>query len=288
MKKRSINKHLTDKTSRSITLDRTYVLYNADKKELMAIFADASVLSKYIFGIFNPGRIRSAASKKGRLRSKSTIGYTAAIRFANKEQIALLGDKQYILISKDAKPVPEYTAKTVYKDTLSNMMEVTGRTGNPPHPNARIGGKKYHEEARYATARHPLYQYIGGLMTHLTETVTLSVADYEKVVPAKSRGNWELIKVVSNTYSSCVAVIDEETGKYKIRLREDIRREKREEKAQNIQQEELSWEEKKKQAFDKGKTAINPHSECPFGIRGHDAMLRQQFFNGYFSANPMN
>ena len=81
-------------------------LYNADKQELMAIFARASYAVKYLFETMNEKNQRNvyrALGSKGRVEI-SDFDFPVAVRYASKEQIKLLEGKEFKIMGNY--PVP--------------------------------------------------------------------------------------------------------------------------------------------------------------------------------------
>lgn len=74
-------------------------LYNADKKELMAIFASTSMAASYIFGQFEGNareRIQKRLADKFRI-TDSRFGFPVAVRHASTKQLEMLGQKHGVI-----------------------------------------------------------------------------------------------------------------------------------------------------------------------------------------------
>lgn len=74
-------------------------VYNADKKELMAIFANTSMAASYIFGQFDAQgreRLQKRICDKFRI-SDSRFGFPIAARHSSAKQIKILGDNHGVI-----------------------------------------------------------------------------------------------------------------------------------------------------------------------------------------------
>jgi len=74
-------------------------VYNAEKKELMAIFASTSMAASYIFGHFDAQareRLQRRLSDRFRI-SDSRFGHAVAIRHASEKQIRLVGENHGVI-----------------------------------------------------------------------------------------------------------------------------------------------------------------------------------------------
>ncbi len=83
--------------------------YNADKQELIGVFASTSLVSKYLYpvGVGNKGRsnqkIHSALRTKKRL-SDTVLPNDVALRFANEAQKQMMNGEDYVIFK--GYPVP--------------------------------------------------------------------------------------------------------------------------------------------------------------------------------------
>ena len=79
---------------------KAVAIYNADKKELVAIIGSMQLATKFIYGKYTNAKkyqnVHYAIAKKGRL-VKNDLGFVVACRNGNKEQVDMLGDKDYII-----------------------------------------------------------------------------------------------------------------------------------------------------------------------------------------------
>ena len=87
-----------------ISQDHCLSIYNSEKRELIAIFSDLVLLSKYLsYNKTTKERIRNVIYQAWRKKScigKSTtcLNIKLAIRTANKDQLLLLDNNPYILL----------------------------------------------------------------------------------------------------------------------------------------------------------------------------------------------
>jgi hypothetical protein len=74
-------------------------IYNADKKELMAIFANTSLAASYVFGNYDSGgRVRLQRRLLDSYRiTDSKFEHPVAVRYSNTKHVELLGEKHGII-----------------------------------------------------------------------------------------------------------------------------------------------------------------------------------------------
>lgn len=85
---------------------KAIALYNAEKKELMGIFARCSYVVKYLLETPNDTdqrKVYKALERKSKLENTGFI-FPVAIRYASKQQIEMLEGKQFKIMGEY--PVP--------------------------------------------------------------------------------------------------------------------------------------------------------------------------------------
>jgi hypothetical protein len=102
--------------------DTPIVAYNADKQELIGIFFNGVYVRRYFYQN-NPTLkltkdISSFVMRKGKLKDTS-FDFFVALRFANKEQIEMLGDKDYVILN--SYPIPISSTMKGFEDTAASL-----------------------------------------------------------------------------------------------------------------------------------------------------------------------
>ena len=110
-------------------VQRPISLYNSDKKELVGVFFTQKLALKYIYGYKWASRscyLWGAIAKKMVIRKNVLLGFPIAVRYANNEQIELLGDLDYIILNvySDMFNVPIQNFKDDDEKSLSTIMKV--------------------------------------------------------------------------------------------------------------------------------------------------------------------
>jgi len=102
-------------------MDKPIAIYNSDKKELIGLFAELMLVAKYL----RPtdvskmySNLSDALYRKGAVR-KTIFSFRIAIRFANDNQINLLGDKKVFIMNN----YPEFDSNKLegYHSTRSEL-----------------------------------------------------------------------------------------------------------------------------------------------------------------------
>lgn len=79
-------------------------IYNAEKKQLAAIFRSPTAGAKFIFGFKNYKDITTKAVSKKRIEANETrLGFPIAVRFTTLKQEELLGNEDYVIVDEDLK-----------------------------------------------------------------------------------------------------------------------------------------------------------------------------------------
>jgi hypothetical protein len=102
--------------------DTPIVAYNADKQELIGIFFNGSYVRRYFYQN-NPNlkaskNISSFVMRKGKLKDTS-FDFKVALRYANKEQIEMLGSKDYVIFNDY--PILAPSTMKGFEDTAQSL-----------------------------------------------------------------------------------------------------------------------------------------------------------------------
>lgn len=102
--------------------DIPIVAYNANKQELIGIFFDGSYVRRYFYQ-HDPNlrinkNISSFVMRNGKLKDTS-FDFYVALRYANKEQIEILGDKDYVILNDY--PIPISSTMKGFEDTAASL-----------------------------------------------------------------------------------------------------------------------------------------------------------------------
>ena len=104
-------------------------IYNSDKKELIAVFRNMSVLIRYLSnkaGIpeYTEQRVRDSIKRRGSVNPSTTVlNLKLAFRFANTAQLEMLGDAPYILCVDYIPQVPNNFLKG-FKETATSFRKM--------------------------------------------------------------------------------------------------------------------------------------------------------------------
>lgn len=103
---------------------RAITIYNADKKEIVGIFSYVKLAAQFVYGNTALSKEAAAISQAARNKSKiptnkNILGYNAAIRIANSDQITELGDKPY-LIKNGELPIDFVIGSKAQNDNMPN------------------------------------------------------------------------------------------------------------------------------------------------------------------------
>ena len=102
--------------------DTPIAAYNADKQELIGIFFNGGYVRRYFYQ-HNPTLkltkdIPSFVTRKVKLKDTS-FNFFVALRFANKEQIEMLGSKDYVILN--GYPIPISSTMKGFEDTAASL-----------------------------------------------------------------------------------------------------------------------------------------------------------------------
>jgi hypothetical protein len=102
--------------------DTPIVAYNADKQELIGIFFDGSFVRRYFYqndpNLKSSKNISSFVMRKGKLKD-TLFDFFVALRYANNEQIEMLGDKDYVILN--GYPIPSSSTMKCFKDNAESL-----------------------------------------------------------------------------------------------------------------------------------------------------------------------
>jgi hypothetical protein len=102
---------------------RPVSIYNADKKELMAIFSLQSIAGKYIYEdcvTDKRGKIHNHLMHKSRI-TKSRFNFNIAVRYSTEEQIKILGVEDHKIFGEY--PKMHITKIKGFTSTAQTMMK---------------------------------------------------------------------------------------------------------------------------------------------------------------------
>lgn len=86
---------------------RPVAVYNCSNKELIGIFKYKVLVARYIFKNYNCDKnhcIENCLKSNGRILKDLKFDFKVALRYANEEQIKMLGTEDYIILNDYNKP----------------------------------------------------------------------------------------------------------------------------------------------------------------------------------------
>lgn len=263
-----------------VPTDRFYAIYNADIQKAQVIFKDSSAAAKYVYGVGNGKKIYGLAHSKTKMRQTGVIlPYRVAIRFATNEQIELLGENDHIILDENTVPVKAVILKTMTTgvEDRAEFCRIVNSVDSM-HPNSVTGIKTYHDRV-HPKAKYDLYQYKGKL--NLGQTVTISVYDYDKMIPHTDWNDWYLVKSETKNPSHMV-VPNKKTYAIRTFVPKAPKRTTEQVIADN-EQKAILLEQEFKKVFEEGANYPGLITNCIY--RSNDAR-REHWINGYKSTHP--